>query len=128
MEILNPQAELTNALLHVLPLLDVDTYFYLPQEEVEYPFIVVGEQLVIGTYTKERPIVSLKQVIHVYALADELPHIQRLVKLIEATVFNLQKTENFNWVNTLDEDVLLMDDSTGDQLWHAAITFSCNSN
>mgnify|MGYP000000895791 FL=1 len=128
MEILNPQAELTNALLHVLPLLDVDTYFYLPQEVVEYPFIVVGEQLATGTYTKERPIVSLKQVIHVYALADELPYIQRLVKLIEATVFNLQKTENFNWINTLDEDVLLMDDSTKDQLWHAAITFSCNSN
>ncbi|MEY8443356.1 DUF3168 domain-containing protein [Lactococcus ileimucosae] len=128
MEILNPQAEITNALLHVLPLLNVDTYFYLPQEEVEYPFIVVGEQLTSGIYTKDRPTVSLTQVIHVYALADELPYIQRLVKLIEATVYNLQKTENFNWVNTLDENILLMDDSTKDQLWHAALTFSCNSN
>lgn len=128
MELLNPQAELTHALLDVLPQLGVDTYFYLPQEEVSYPFIVVGEQSTNGLYTKERPVVTVQQVIHIFALADELEQVQQLAKRIEATVHNLQRTENFQWANQLAETVLLMDDTTNDQLWHQVLTFTCQSN
>ena len=128
MEMLNPQAELTHALLDVIPQLNVDTYFYLPQDEVNYPFVVIGEQTVTGVYTKERPIVNINQLIHIFALKDDLQLVQNLSKRIEATVYNLQQTENFKWVNTLDNNVLLMDDTTNDALWHAVLTFTSQSN
>ncbi|MFG5564185.1 hypothetical protein ACFJYA_07985 [Enterococcus faecalis] len=128
MELLNPQAELTHALLDVLPQLGVDTYFYLPQEEVDYPFIVVGEQSTNGLYTKERPIVTVQQVIHLFALAEDLEQVQQLAKRVEATIHNLQQTENFQWMSKLTETALLMDDTTNDQLWHQVLTFMCQSN
>lgn len=128
MELLNPTGELTNALSEVLPKLGEDTYYFLPQEEVEYPFIVIGEQTTNGVHTKERPLVTVQQVIHVFGMANELPRVQELMNLIEATVHNLQETENFKWANKKDESVLLIDDTTKDQLWHGVLTFSCKSN
>lgn len=128
MELMNPQAEITHALLDVLPRLNIDTYFYLPQDEVNYPFVVVGEQTANGMNTKERPIVTVQQVIHFWALAEDLETVQSKTKLIEATIHNLQQTENFKWQNHLVDSVLLMDDTTKDQLWHQVLTFTCQSN
>lgn len=48
MELMNPQAEITHALLDVLPRLNIDTYFYLPQDEVNYPFVVVESKQLMG--------------------------------------------------------------------------------
>lgn len=100
-----------------------DTYPYKPLEDVPYPFIEVGEAILIPRATKTAILGSVSLTLHVWGEGGKRKQVSDIVNNLLMEIKGIKTTESLRWLIPLNQCNLqiLQDTSTGTALWHGVL-------
>lgn len=100
--------------------LGYSVYEFLP-DDVEYPFVFVGEQFFNDEMTKWATIGEVNSIIHVYHHHEEVAEAYAIIAKINAAIHEKTQTEHFEWHAYKSEGYKTFDGTTSNAVVHCVL-------
>lgn len=103
--------------------LGYDTYTYLPPEDVDYPFVVMGETMVLPQSTKSHLIGRLSSTVHVWGRVDDRKTLSDMAGQLMSSFFAIKNIDGMQFSAEVNESSIdsNRDNSTDEVLYHFII-------
>lgn len=92
-----PYDELFDKAFEVSESLGFSTYDYLPQDEVAYPFVFIGEQFNEDQLTKGRMVGESNIIVHIFHDHLHRRELNAAMARLRVALLNIRETEHFSW-------------------------------
>lgn len=122
----NPFIEIHDRLIELSKELDYDTYDYLPEEDVPYPFVFIGEMFTLDRPTKDRTLANASIVIHVWNYKEDSRRTKEMCFELSKEFIERSKTAHFNWqvVDRQGNFLFEKDELSNSTLSHGILEFT----
>lgn len=99
------------------------TYPNKPLQDVPYPFVEVGEALLIPRATKTAVLGIVSLTLHVWGEGSKRKQVSDIVNNLLMEIKGIKTTDTLRWLVPLNQCNLqiLQDTSTGTALWHGVL-------
>lgn len=94
-ELKSPQQQVYDAVFLISMNLGYATFDYLPADEVDYPFVYIGEQFDQDRLTKTSVYGRVQQSIHIYHSHRKRRELTTMINNLRTDFRELKRTENF---------------------------------
>lgn len=103
--------------------LGYDTYTYLPPEDADYPFVVMGETMVLPQSTKSHLIGRLSSTVHVWGRVDDRKTLSDMAGQLMSSFFAIKNIGGMQFSAEVNESSIdsNRDNSTNEVLYHFII-------
>lgn len=103
--------------------LGYDTYTYLPPEVAAYPFVVMGETMVLPQSTKSHLIGRLSSTVHVWGRVDDRKTLSDMAGQLMSSFFAIKNIGGMQFSAEVNESSIdsNRDNSTDEVLYHFII-------
>ena len=103
--------------------LGYDTYTYLPPEGAAYPFVVMGETMVLPQSTKSHLIGRLSSTVHVWGRVDDRKTLSDMAGQLMSSFFTIKNIDGMQFSAEINESSIdsNRDNSTDEVLYHFII-------
>lgn len=123
-----PYDELFEKAFAVSENLGFPTYDYLPQEEVEYPFVFIGEQFNDDQLTKGRMVGESNIIVHVFHDHLHRRELNDAIARLRVALLNLRKTEHFSWFPARSNSNVVGDGTEANPTFHGFLDITYKFN
>lgn len=113
----NPYEEIYQKVISLSKQLGYATFDYLPNDQQDYPFVFVGEQVSSDIYTKDRTLGQTNLLIHVYAEFDRRSDVVMMTEKLLHVISNCQTTDHFSYQVIKSSTNIVGESSDNLQLW-----------
>lgn len=102
---------------------DYNAYPHKPLEDVSYPFVELGEAILIPRATKTAILGSVSLVLHVWGEGTKRKQVSDIVNNLLMDIKEIKATGSLRWLVPLDQCniQLIQDTSIGTALWHGVL-------
>ncbi|AZF92711.1 capsid and scaffold protein [Streptococcus phage CHPC1152] len=103
--------------------LGYDTYTYLPPEGADYPFVVMGETMVLPQSTKSHLIGRLSSTVHVWGRVDDRKTLSDMAGQLMSSFFAIKNIGGMQFSAEVNKSSIdsNRDNSTDEVLYHFII-------
>lgn len=103
--------------------LGYDTYTYLPPDDVAYPFVLMGETMVLPQSTKSHLIGRLSSTVHVWGRVDDRKTLSDMAGQLMSSFFAIKNIGGMQFSAEVNESSIdsNRDNSTDEVLYHFII-------
>lgn len=103
--------------------LGYDTYTYLPPEGAAYPFVVMGETMVLPQSTKSHLIGRLSSTVHVWGRVDDRKTLSDMAGQLMSSFFTIKNIDGMQFSAEVNESSIdsNRDNTTDEVLYHFII-------
>ena len=103
--------------------LGYNTYTYLPTDHVAYPFVVMGETMVLPQSTKSHLIGRLSSTVHVWGRVDDRKTLSDMAGQLMSSFFAIKNINGMQFSAEVNESSIdsNRDNSTDEVLYHFII-------
>lgn len=103
--------------------LGYDTYTYLPPEGAAYPFVVMGETMVLPQSTKSHLIGRLSSTVHVWGRVDDRKTLSDMAGQLMSSFFAIKNIDGMQFSAEVNKSSIdsNRDNSTDEVLYHFII-------
>lgn len=103
--------------------LGYNTYTYLPTDHVAYPFVVMGETMVLPQSTKSHLIGRLSSTVHVWGRVDDRKILSDMAGQLMSSFFAIKNINGMQFSAEVNESSIdsNRDNSTDEVLYHFII-------
>lgn len=115
-----PFIELHENIKRVCEGLGYEVYEYLP-DDVNYPFVFVGEQFFRDEMTKWATIGEINSIVHVYHQHEKVQEAYEMIAKINAAIHEMTQTEHFEWTAYKSEGYKTFDGTTSNAVVHCVL-------
>lgn len=118
-----PEQLLHDEMYRISHELGYDTYTYLPLDHVAYPFVVMGETMVLPQSTKSHLIGRLSSTVHVWGRVDDRKTLSDMAGQLMSSFFAIKNIDGMQFSAEVNESSIdsNRDNSTGEVLYHFII-------
>lgn len=119
-----PDQQIFDELFKISKALGYDTYDHLPKEEVNYPFVEIGEIRIVPIETKSYALGKVSATVHVWGGIHNRKEVSDMMNAILNTSVGIVDIPNgHQWRLQLNDTVItiLPDSSTHMPLWHGVL-------
>ncbi|MCE2281778.1 DUF3168 domain-containing protein [Streptococcus thermophilus] len=103
--------------------LGYDTYTYLPPDDAAYPFVVMGETMVLPQSTKSHLIGRLSSTVHIWGLVDDRKLLSDMAGQLMSSFFSIKNIGGTQFSAEVNQSSIdsNRDNSTDEVLYHFII-------
>ena len=103
--------------------LGYDTYTYLPPDDAAYPFVVMGETMVLPQSTKSHLIGRLSSTVHVWGHVDDRKILSDMAGQLMSSFFAIKNIDGMQFSAEVNKSSIdsNRDNSTDEVLYHFII-------
>ena len=122
----NPFIEIHDRLLELSKELGYDTYDYLPEDDVPYPFVFIGEMFTLDRPTKDRTLADASIIIHVWNFKEDSRKTKEMCFELSKAFIERSRTAHFNWqvVDRQGNFIFEKDELSNSTLSHGILEFT----
>lgn len=99
------------------------TYPYKPLNDIPYPFIEVGDALLIPKATKSALLGSVSLTLHIWCEGAKRRQASDIINTLLIAIKEIRNTETLRWLIPVNQCnmQIMQDTSTGTVLWHGVL-------
>lgn len=127
-DIKSPQQQIYDAVFLIAHQLGYSVYDYLPADEVDYPFIYIGEYINDDTQNKSTVTGVMTQTMHVYHTVRGRRELTTMINNIKNECMKLKHTENFYVSYRRSNEQVLTEIESGEPLLHGILEIEFSFN
>ena len=114
-----PEQQIHDELFRIIDELGYKVYTYLPRENVPYPFLVIGDTVLLPRPTKSFLIGEVAITLHVWSNMGNRKQVSDIINHLMREFSKIRKINNTRWFMKLSSDSRIMsDNSTNELLYH----------
>lgn len=126
--IAQPDMELFNEVFKICKRLGYDVFPYRPSNEVNYPFVYIGQTIEVPRATKSTVIGEIEITVHIYGNEDSRAIVAQMKGEILQAIRHLKTTDNYCWsiTNNTTQPVTMLEQNANQApqlppLWHVVL-------